>query len=91
MLRWLSWYLRLGDPYAADKRAAQLTEDQALSLAKEASTGGSDALSLHFAAIEYEGDERLWVFATSSIGSHWLVKIRDRDGRVVSRERRGVR
>lgn len=51
MLRWLSWYLRLGDPYAADKRAAQLTEDRALSLAKEASTGVSDAISLHFAAL----------------------------------------
>jgi hypothetical protein len=91
MLRWLLSYLGLGDPYAADKRAAQLTEDQALSIAKEASARVSDAYSLELVTIEHEGVERVWVFATTSRGSTWHVKVRDRDGLVVSRGRRGLR
>jgi len=91
MLRWLAWYLGLDDPYTADKRAARLTEEQALAIAQEASTGISDAYSLRFAAIEKDGEERLWIFATSSRGCHFLVKIRDRDGHVVSRGRMGFR
>lgn len=91
MLRWLADCLRLGDPYAAQKRAARLTEAQALSIARDASSGVSDAYSLEFMAIEADGDERLWLFATTSRGSTWHVKVRDRDGRVVSRGRRGFR
>lgn len=91
MLRWLSRYLGLGDPYAAEKRAARLTEDEALSIAKEASSGVSDAYSLELVAIEDGSGERLWVFATTSRGSTWHVKVRDRDGVVVSRGRRGLR
>jgi hypothetical protein len=90
MLRWLAWYLRLNDRYAADKRAARLTEEEALAIAQAASTG-RDAYSLRFAAIEKEGEERLWIFATTSRGGHFLVKIRDRDGHVVSRGRVGFR
>jgi hypothetical protein len=91
VLRWLSGYLGLGDPHAAEKRAAQLTEDRALSIAREASSGVSDAHSLELVAIENEGGERLWVFATTSRGSTWHVKVRDHDGLVVSRGRRGLR
>jgi hypothetical protein len=91
MLRWLSGCLGLGDPYAAEKRAARLTEDQALSIAREASSGVSDAYSLELVAIENEEGERLWVFATTSRGNTWHVKVRDGDGRVVSRGRRGLR
>jgi hypothetical protein len=91
MLRWLSGCLGLGDPNAAEKRAARLTQDQALSIAQEASSGVSDAYSLELVTIESDGSERLWVFATTSRGSTWHVKIRDRDGHVVSRGRRGLR
>jgi hypothetical protein len=91
MLRWLSWYLGLGDPYADEKRVARLTEEQALSIAREASRGVSDAYSLEFVAIEKEGTERFWLFATTSRGSAWHVKVRDGDGRVVSRGRTGGR
>jgi hypothetical protein len=90
VLRWLAGYLGLADPYAAEKRAAQLTEDRALSIAREASSGVSDADSLGLVAIENDGGERLWVFATTSRGSTWHVKVRDRDGLVVSRGRRGT-
>jgi hypothetical protein len=91
MLRWLSGCLGLGDPYAAEKRAARLTEAEALSIAQQASSGVSDAYSLELVTLENDGGERLWVFATTSRGSTWHVKIRDRDGRVVSRGRRGLR
>jgi hypothetical protein len=91
MLRWLASYLGLGDPHAAEKRAARLTEDQALSIAREASSGVSDAYSLELVTIEKEEGERLWVFATTSRGSTWHVKVRDRDGFVVNRGRRGLR
>lgn len=91
MLRWLFWYLGFGDPYAAEKRAARLTEEQALSIAREASRGVSDAYSLEFVAIKKENGERFWVFATTSRGSAWHVNVRDRDGRIVSRGRSGGR
>lgn len=91
MLRWLSWYLGLGDPFDAEKKAARLTEDQALSIARDASRGVSDGDSLEFVAIEKEGKERLWLFGTTSRGSTWHVKVRDSDGRVVSRGSRGGR
>lgn len=91
MLRWLSGCLGLGDPHAAEKRAARLTEAEALSIAQQASSGVSDAYSLELVTLENDGGERLWVFATTSRGSTWHVKIRDRDGHVVSRGRRGLR
>jgi hypothetical protein len=91
MFRGLARYLGLGDPHAAEQRATRLTEDEALSIAKEASSGVSDAYSLELVAIESSGGERLWVFATTSRGSTWHVKVRDRDGDVVSRGRRGLR
>jgi hypothetical protein len=91
MLRWLSGLLGLGDPNTAEKKAARLTEDQALSIAREASSGVSDAYSLELVNIEKEDGERLWVFATTSRGSTWHVKVRDRDGFVASRGRRGLR
>jgi hypothetical protein len=79
------------DVQAAKKRTARLAEDEALLIAQKASAGVPDAYSLEFVSIEADGDERLWVFATTSRGSTWHVKVRDRDGRVVSRGRRGLR
>lgn len=78
-------------PHASKRRAAQLTEAQALSIAANASSGVSDAHSLEFVAIENQDGERLWVFGTTSRGSTWHVKVRDRDGQVVSRGRWGLR
>jgi hypothetical protein len=91
MLRWLARYLGLDDPHADDKRTARLSENDALAIAREAGVGVSDVESLALVAIERDGDERLWVFATSSRGSAWQVKVRDRDGSVVSRGRVGGR
>jgi len=91
MLRWLTRYVGLDDPYADAKRGAKLSGDDALRIAREAGVGVSDVDSLSLVTIEGEGDERLWVFATASIGSVWQVKVRDRGGAVVSRGRVGTR
>jgi hypothetical protein len=91
MLGWLARYLGLDAPLADGQRAARLTEDAALLIARQAGDGVSDVQSLALVAMEHEGDERLWVFATSSRGSAWQVKVRDRDGSVVSRGRVGKR
>lgn len=91
MLRWLAGYLGLVDPHANAKRGARLSEGDALTIAHEAGSGVSDVHSLSLVAVESEGDERLWVFATASRGSVWQVKVRDRDGAVVSRGRVGKR
>ena len=91
VLRWLADYLGLGDPFTAVKRRARLGEDEALALARSASEGVSDALSLNFTAIAEEGGELVWTFSTASRGSAWSVKIRDRDGHVLERKRVGLR
>jgi hypothetical protein len=91
MLRWLLRYFALDDPYAADKRVARLREDQALSIAMKAGARVSDAYELEFVGIERQGDDLLWMFETNSRGSAWHVKVRDRDGKVVSHGRTGLR
>jgi hypothetical protein len=91
MLRWLMSYLGLDDPYAEAKRGARLTQAEAQSIAKRASDRVSDAHDLGFVAIEHEGGERVWVFATNSRGSAWQVKVRDSDGNIMSRGRIGGR
>jgi hypothetical protein len=91
MLRWLARCLGLEDPYADFKREARLSVDDALTIAREAGAGVSDVHSLSLVAVESEGDDRLWVFATASRGSVWQVKVRDRDGVVVNRGRVGKR
>ncbi len=68
-----------------------MTEEEALTIARSAGEGVSDITSLRFAAIAEEGGDRFWIFATSSRGSAYRVKIRDRDGQVVERGRIGVR
>jgi hypothetical protein len=91
MLRWLADYLGLGDAFAAAKRRARLSEDEALAIARTAGEGVSDAVSLRFTAIADEGTELVWTFSTPSRGSVWSVKIRDCDGQVVERRRGGLR
>ena len=90
-LRWLSKFLPWADPYADAKRTARLTEAEAFAIARRASEGGWDEHSLRFSAMLQEEGEQIWLFATPSRGMQWLVKVRDRDGKVVSKERVGLR
>jgi hypothetical protein len=91
MLRWLLRYLGLDDPHIEAKRAARLTQAEARAIAQQASERVCDAHDLDLVAIEEAAGERLWVFATNSRGSAYQVKVRDRDGNVVSRGRIGGR
>lgn len=91
MLRHLLAFLGLDDPYADAKRAARLTEVEALSIARQAGAKVPDVHTLEFVALIERGGERLWVFATTSRGKHWEVKVRDSDGKVVSKGGVGIR
>ena len=91
MLRFVSKLLGIDDPHADAKRAARLTEADALALARAASEGAPDVHTLTFAGIREEHGERLWVFTTASRGMQWQVEVRDADGRVAKKGMVGVR
>jgi hypothetical protein len=91
MFNWLLRYLGIDNPHAKAKRAARLSESEALAVARAAAEQSADAESLHFADIVDEQGETIWVFTTASRCSSLVVRIRDRDGAVVRKERVGRR
>jgi hypothetical protein len=91
MLRFLVQLLGFGDPYAEAKRRARLTEEQALAIALKVDAPRQDGVGLYFATLVEEGGEQIWRFSSTTVGSGWTLKIRDRDGLFVGRDRWGVR
>jgi hypothetical protein len=91
MFDWVLRYLGIDNPQAKAKRTARLSESEALAVAQAAAEQSPDADSLYFADIVDEQGEKIWVFTTASRGSPLVVKIRDRDGTVIRKERIGGR
>jgi hypothetical protein len=91
MFDWILRYLGIDGPKTKIKRAARLSESEALSVARSAAEQSADAESLHCADIVEEQEEKIWVFATTSRGNPLVIKIRDRDGAVIGKERTGKR
>jgi hypothetical protein len=91
LFNWILRYLGIDGPKAKIKRTARLSESEALTIARSAAEQSTDAESLHYADIVEEKDEKIWVFATTSRGNSLVIKIRDRDGAVIGKERTGKR
>ena len=91
MLHWILRYLGIDNPQAKAKRTARLSESEALAIARAAAEQSAVAESLYFSDIVEKQGETIWVFTTATCGSFFVVRIRDRDGTVIQKERIGKR
>ena len=88
MIEWLKRIFGLEDPYQELRAIAQLTEEEARSIAQV-----HDGLTyLMFTGISRnEEGSLIWSFRTATIGSWLIIRVDDQAGTVLSTEREGVR